>query len=394
MRTFPAGPELLNPYPFFAEMRRSHPVAFDEQANLWSVYRHADVSAVLGDHDSFPTSTIEAGVLPAPEWRRLFSLNAFDPPRHTQMRNLAMRAFTASAVARMQNRIAAIVDKLLDAVSGTGRIDLVADLAGPLPTMVIAEMLGVPSSDQQSFRRWSDEVGERANALVLDPENGIRRLSEALVPMEEYVRQRVDERRRRPTDDLVSSLLEAEIDGERLDEPDLVAFCMLLLIAGNISTTHLIGNAIHALLNHPDQMTPFLANPDSMPGAIEELLRYDSPVLAAPRWVRYDRELGGQQLKKGQRVILWLGAANRDPAAFPEPDRLDVSRKAARQISFGHGAHYCLGAPLARLEARIALPAILKRLPDLKLVEGTELEPVPGYLLHGMARMPMQFRPS
>ncbi len=369
-------------------------MAFDAQASLWGVYRHADVSAVLADHENFPTSTIEAGVPPAPEWRRLFSINAFDPPRHTQMRNLAMRAFTASAVARMKERITTIVNERLDAVAHTGRIELVADLAGPLPTMVVAEMLGVPSSDQESFRRWSDEVGERANALVLDPENGVRRLSEALVPMEDYVRQRVNERRRQPTDDLVSNLLAAEIDGERLDEPDLVAFCMLLLIAGNISTTHLIGNAILALLKHPDQMAQFLANPDAMPGALEELLRYDSPVLAAPRWVRNDYQLGGQQLKRGHRVILWLGAANHDPEAFPDPERLDVSRKAARQISFGHGAHYCLGAPLARLEARIALPAILQRLPELRLVEGTELEPVPGYLLHGMTRIPMRFQPT
>lgn len=393
MRTFPAGPELSNPYPFFAEMRRNHPVAFDEQAGLWAVYRHADVTTVLGDPDGFPTSTIEVGP-PPPEWRRLFSLHAFDPPHHTKLRNLAMRAFTASAVARLQERIAAHVDRLLDAVAGTGRIELVADLAGPLPTIVIAEMLGIPAADQQQFRRWSDEVGERTNALVLDPENGVRRLSDALAPMEAYMRDQVAARRRQPTDDLVSRLLAAEIDGESLEEPDLVAFCMLLLIAGNISTTHLIGNAIRALVNHPAELARFLAHPERMPGAIEELLRYDSPVLAAPRWVRYDRELGGQLLKRGQRVILWLGAANRDPDMFPDPDRLDLTRKATRQVSFGHGAHYCLGAPLARLEATIALPAILRRLPELGLVEGTELEPVRGYLLHGMVRTPMQFRPS
>lgn len=393
MRTFPAGPELTNPYPFFAEMRRSHPVAFDEEAGLWGVYRHADVTAVLSDHDCFPTSTIEIGD-PPPEWRRLFSLNAFDPPRHTQLRNLAMRAFTASAVARLQERITAIVNGLIDAVISRGELDLVADFAGPLPTVVIAEMLGVPSEDQLQFRIWSDEVGVRANELVLDPENGVRRLSEALVPMEDYVRQRVAERRKNPTDDLVSSLIAAEIDGEKLDEPDLVAFCTLLLIAGNISTTHMIGNAIRALLKHPDQKERFLAYPEQMPGAIEELLRYDSPVLAAPRWIRYDRELGGQQLKRGQRIILWLGAANHDPEAFPDPERLDLTRKATRQTSFGHGAHYCLGAPLARLEARIALPALLRRLPELRMADGVELEPVPGYLLHGMQRMPMRFRPS
>ncbi|WP_394832463.1 cytochrome P450 [Pendulispora rubella] len=394
MRTFPAGSELLNPYSFFEEMRRNHPVAFDEQAGLWAVYRHADVTAILGDHQNFPTSTIEEGVLPAPEWRRLFSINAFDPPHHTRLRNLALRAFTPAAVARLQDHITTIVDRLIDAVAGTGQLDLVADIAGPLPTIVIAEMLGVPAEDQEQFRRWSDEVGERANALVLDPENGVRRLSDALSPMEDYVRRAVAERRKQPKDDLMGSLLAAEIDGQSLEEPDLVAFCMLLLIAGNISTTHMIGNGIRALLEHPEQQAHFLAHPAQMPGAIEELLRYDSPVLAAPRWIRHDYELRGKKLERGQRVICWLGAANRDEDAFPDPNRLDLTRKAARQVSFGHGAHYCLGAPLARLEARIALPAILRRLPELALVEGTELAPVPGYLLHGMVNMPMRFKAS
>jgi cytochrome P450 len=390
MRTFPAGPELVNPYPFFAEMRRNHPVAFDDQAGLWSVYRHADVTTVLADSEAFPTSTIEVGP-PPPEWRRLFSLNAFDPPYHTRLRNLAMRAFTASAVASLQGRIAAIVDELLDPVVHSGRTDLVADIAGPLPTIVIAEMLGVPAVDQEQFRIWSDEVGERANALVFDPENGVRRLSDALAPMEDYVRRQVAERRRSPTDDLVSRLIAAEIDGESLEEPDLVSFCMLLLIAGNISTTHMIGNAIRALLEHPAELARLGAKPELWPAAIDELLRYDSPVLAAPRWIRHDRELGGQLLKRGQRVILWLGSANRDPDVFPDPDRLELGRKATRQMAFGHGAHYCLGAPLARLEARIALPAILRRLPGLRQVDGAALEPVPGYLLHGMVRIPMQF---
>lgn len=393
MNTFPTGPALVNPYPFFAEMRQHHPVAFDDQAGLWSVYRHADVTTILGDAEGFPTATIEVGP-PPPEWRRLFSLNAFDPPYHTRLRNLAMRAFTASAVARLQGRIAEIVDQLIDGVVHTGTTELVADIAGPLPAIVIAEMLGVPAEDQAQFRIWSDEVGVRANALVLDPENGVRRLSEALVPMEDYVRRRVAERRRQPTDDLVSSLIAAEIDGETLDEPDLVSFCMLLLIAGNISTTHMIGNAIRALLDHPAERARLDAQPELWPAAIDELLRFDSPVLAAPRWIRHDREIGGRLLKRGQRVILWLGAANRDPAVFADPDRFDVTRKAARQMAFGHGAHYCLGAPLGRLEARIALPAILRRLPGLRPAAGTALEPVPGYLLHGMARMPMQFEPA
>jgi cytochrome P450 len=392
MRTFPAGPELLNPYPFFAEMRQQHPVAFDERANLWSVYRHADVSDALADPESFPNSTAEAGAMPDDGMRRFASLVAFDPPRHTRMRSLVTRAFTSSAVARLEGRIVAIVEGLLDAVSAAGQSDLVADLAGPLPTIVIAEMLGVPAADQASFRRWSDAVGEAANAMVADPVTGVGRLVEAFTPMEDYLRQIITERRRHPREDLVSGLLAAKIDGEALEELDLVAFCVLLLIAGNVTTTHLIGNAVRALLNHPAEMARLVAHPELWPGAIEEMLRYDSPLIAAGRWVGRDRELGGQQLQKGQRVMLWTGAANRDPDVFPEPDRLDLSRKPAQHMAFGYGPHFCLGAPLARLEARIALPAILRRLPEMRLAEGTELEAVPGYFLHGMVRLPMRFR--
>jgi cytochrome P450 len=392
MRTFPAGAELLDPYPFFAEMRQQHPVAFDGQASLWSVYRHADVVAALGDHESFSSSRAEPGALPGPGERRFASLVAFDPPYHTQLRKLVSRAFTSSAVARLEGRITAITHELLDAVASAGRTDLVADLAGPLPTIVIAELLGVPAGDRASFRRWSDAVGEAANAVVSDPVNGMKRVEEAYAPIETYLRAVIAERRCRPEDDLISGLLAAQIDGESLEELDLVAFCVLLLLAGNLTTTHLLGNAVLALLNHPAELARFLAHPERTPEAIEELLRYDSPVIAVGRWLTRDRELGGQELRKGQHVMLWTGAANRDPAVFLEPDRLDLGRKPTQHEAFGHGPHYCLGAPLARLEARIALPAILRRLPELRLAEDARLAPAPGYHLRGMISIPLAFR--
>lgn len=392
MRTFPAGAELLDPYPFFAEMRQHHPVAFDERARLWSVYRHADVMAALGDPESFSSSHAEPGALPDVRQRRFASLVAFDPPYHTKLRKLVSRAFTSSAVARLETRITAITDELLDAVTPTGQTDLVADLAGPLPTIVIAEMLGVPAEDRAAFRRWSDGVGEAANAVVSDPVNGMKRVEEAYAPIEAYLRAVIAERRGRPEDDLISGLLAAQIDGESLEELDLVAFCVLLLLAGNITTTHLLGNAVLALLDHPAELSHLRAHPEHTPEAIEELLRYDTPVIAVGRWLTRDRELGGQELRKGQHVMLWTGAANRDPAVFPDPDRLDLGRKPTQHQAFGYGPHYCLGAPLARLEARIALPAILRRLPELRLVEGAPLAPAPGYHLRGVTSLPLAFR--
>ncbi|HEX3762056.1 MAG TPA: cytochrome P450 [Kofleriaceae bacterium] len=394
MRTLLSGPALLDPYPFFAEMRAQHPVVLDEPAACWSVYRHADVSAALSDHDRFPQSLLEPGEMPDAATRRFASLIAFDPPRHTRMRNLAMRAFTASAVARLEGRITAIVDERLDAVAATGRTELIADLAGPLPATVIAEMLGVPVADLATFRRWSDAVGEAATAIVSDPVGGAPRMVAAFEPIEDYLRQTIAERRRQPADDLVSRLIAAQIDGEALDELDLVAFCVLLLIAGNSTTTHLIGNAILALLRHPAEAARLTARPELVPQAIEELLRYDSPVIAMMRRVRRDCELGGQRLQAGQRVMLWTGAANRDPAAFPDPDRLDLERKPGHHIAFGHGPHYCLGAPLARLEARVALPAILRRLPELALADHAALAPVPGYFMRGVVALPLRFRPA
>jgi len=391
MRTFPTGAELVNPYPFFAEMRQHHPVALDEQTGTWSVYRHADVTSALTDHDSF--ASFRTGAAPDPAARRFASLVAFDPPHHTQLRKLVSRAFTSSAVARLEGRIHQIIDELLDAVAGAGRTELVADLASPLPTTVIAELLGIPAADRDAFRRWSDDVGVAANVTVFDPVNGPRRLVETYAPMEDYLRQVIDERRRRPADDLITALLAARIDGEALDELDLVAFCVILLVAGNLTTTHLIGNAILALLHHPAERARLLAHPAQTADAVEELLRYDSPVIAVGRWVRHDRELAGQQLRTGQRILFWLGAANRDPAVFSDPDRLDLARKPG-SVAFGYGAHYCLGAPLARLEARIALPAILRRLPELRLEEGATLEAVPGYFLHGLVSLPLQFQPS
>jgi cytochrome P450 len=257
---------------------------------------------------------------------------------------------------------------------------------------VIAERLGVPAEDRASFRRWSDAVGEAANAVVSDPVNGVKRVEEAYAPIETYLRAVIVERRCRPEDDLISGLLAAQIDGESLDELDLVAFCVLLLLAGNVTTTHLLGNAVLALLNHPAELARFLAHPERTPEAIEELLRYDSPVIAVGRWLTRDRELSGQELRKGQHVMLWTGAANRDPAVFPDPDRLDLGRKPTQHEAFGYGPHYCLGAPLARLEARIALPAILRRLPELRLAEDARLAPAPGYHLRGMSSIPLAFR--
>lgn len=386
-----------DPYPFYARMRRDHPVALDERAGCWGVYRYDDVRQVITDHDSFSSDRTrflpDADPPTAEQFRVASSLVGTDPPRHRLLRDLVSRAFTPRAIAQLEPHIAELTEGMLDAVVPTGSMDLIADLAYPLPVTVIAEMLGIPTSDRPRFKRWADALFEGTNEIPTDSNAPIvQERMRVLAEMNDYFRAFVEQRRGAPTDDLISRLVAAEVEGQRLSEGEVLAFCTLLLIAGHITTTNLLGNAMVALLDHPEQLRRLRSDLALVPSTIEEVLRYDGPVQAIPRFILQDAEVGGQRIAAGQRILAWIAAANRDAAEFPDPDRFDITRSPNHHLAFGAGIHFCLGAPLARLEARVALTILLHRLETIELAERTAPALTGNTFLRGVTRLPLRFQ--
>ncbi len=350
---------------------------------LWQVFRYEDVSEVLTDYARFSSQPL--GVFTGSFLKD--TLVTKDPPDHRKLRNLVNQAFTPRAVARLSDRITQITQELLDQVRPQGKMDIVSDIAFPLPAKVIAEMLGVPSEDWDIFQRWarvdsSDPAATRQEAGRFMQQE-----------MFDYFSRLLEERRRAPREDLISALSVAEVDGERLSEYELVSFCTLLLAAGQETTKNLIANAIVCFTDHPGAMERLMREPALMPTAIEEVLRYLPPVWFLFRQTRTDVELGGQHIPADQNVLAWTASANRDPAQFPDPDRFDIQREPNRHLAFGHGIHFCVGAPLARLEARIALPMILEQLRDLQRVEGVPITVHTG-IVFVIRSLPVTFQPS
>jgi pimeloyl-[acyl-carrier protein] synthase len=314
-----------------------------------------------------------------------------DPPDHTRLRGLVSKAFTPRTIEVMRDHIQEIVDRLLGRALAQGGMDVIEDLAYPLPVTVICEMLGVPVGDHASIRGWSADIARSLDAIGLPSDQSIvdrGRVSRRALA--DYFRALVPERRAHPQPDLLSGLLAAEEQGDKLTEPEVIAMCLLLFIAGHETTVNLIGNGLLALLRHPDQLARVQGDAALIPNAIEELLRYDSPVQRTARIANTDVDLAGHRVGKGTMVVTALGAANRDPAQFAEPDRLDVTRRDVRHISFGYGIHFCLGAPLARVEGQIALGTLLRRAPRIALAE-----PAPEWressVLRGLKRLRVTF---
>ena len=375
--------DLLDPFPWYAAMRAQDPVSYDAALDTWHVFDYDDVRTVLSDHARFSSdfSRMQGGMdregLGA-------SLIATDPPRHRQLRNLVTQAFTPRAVEALRPRIEAIVAELVSRMEGRTAVDIVDDLAYPLPVIVIAEMLGIPAADRDTFKRWSDQVvSESTDFEHIE-------IGDAHMEMGAYFWNLVQERRAEPRDDLVSGLVAAQVGGEHLSDVELVGFCMLLLVAGNETTTNLIGNAMLCLDEHPDLLRELRAEPDLLTDAIEEVLRYRSPVQSMFRFAKGEVELGGATIPDGTRVVAWIGAANRDAQQFPEPDRFDIRRSPNRHLAFGHGIHFCLGAPLARLEARIALGVLLDRLPDFEVDRSAPLQPMESSIVYGVRHLPVK----
>lgn len=367
----------LNPFPMYKYLRETYPVFRHPAVRGWQVFRYNDVLKIL----NAPT-TFSSNVFGDSEERAAMaeSLVHLDPPRHRHMRSLVNQVFTPKRVAQLDQRINTIANELLDTVESAGAMDFIADFASPLPVIVIAELLGIPAEDRSHFRRWSDAL------LATAVQGGIYQQPE----LYEYVEAAIEQRRKEPGDDLISQLTQAQIEEESLSMREILGFCVLLLVAGNETTMNLLGNSLLCFEEHPEAWEELRQDSSLLPGAIEEVLRYRSPVQFLARVASADTSIGDEHIQAGELITLCLGSANRDEAEFANPEVFDIRRTPNRHLAFGHSIHFCLGAPLARLEANIGLSLLLQRLPDIQIVRDVPLEAVSmGFL--GVRALPVTF---
>ena len=349
-----------NPYEVYERLRSKNPIHRMRLINAWALTEYDDAMALLQDHRRFSSGENK---LEYAHYRTMLDL---DPPDHTRLRSLVSKAFTPRSVALLGPRIEEIVEELLDDLADKDSFDLISDFAFPFPVIVIAEMLGIPAEDRDKFNVWSNDIALAVEPILSGEE--IVRVERASDEIIEYFEGIIEQRRRQPRDDMLSALLAAEEEGDRLTHDELLGTLMLLLLAGNETTRSLIGNGMLALLKNPDQLQRLRENPDLLESAIDEMLRYDSPVQFIIRVVMEDVEFKGKRFRAGQKVLLLVGASNRDPTVFTDPGALDIGRQEKSHLSFGRGIHYCLGSPLALLEARVAFANLIERFSSIELV--------------------------
>ncbi|WP_248927046.1 cytochrome P450 [Paenibacillus hamazuiensis] len=374
----------LYPFDILSKLQKETPVRYDASRECWDIFSYEDVHRVLKDPGTFSSARgMNAGQ------NMLF----MDPPKHTQMRDLVNKAFTPRAIQELEPRIRSIAEELLEQAGG--EIELVGGFATPLPVIVIAELLGVPAEDRAFFKRWSDVLVEGAEDLS---DEAFQKISEKRMQTVQelfgYFKKILEIRSKRPQEDLISALIAAEINGEKLTETEVISFCILLLAAGNETTTNLITNSVRILTEQPALQEELSGDPELIPGFIEESLRYYPPIVAIGRVATRDVEIGAHTVREGEQVISWVGAANRDEAKFTEPGRFDMRRKPNPHMSFGFGIHFCLGAPLARLEGKIALRMLLERYKEIALVPGQPLVPIPSSFVFGVKNYPVTWKPG
>jgi pimeloyl-[acyl-carrier protein] synthase len=390
----PMDPEFVaDPYPMYHRLRAEDPV-HHSPLGFWVLTRYPDVMAMLRDPRLIkePIAAFVAARfgMAVPPGLGLSMLDR-DPPDHTRLRGLVSKAFTPRALERLRPEIQQIVDGLLDEVEARGSMDLVEEFAYPLPVRVICEMLGVSVKDHERFKAWGLDIARGLDAIMLPPDSEVgQRSVSGRRALADYLRGLIAERRAAPRDDMLSALIAAEEAGDKLNEEELLATCILLLVAGHETTVNLIGNGTLALLRHPDQLRKLRENPGLIGTAVEELLRFDGPVQRTARIPSEDITIGGQTIGKGEMVMPFLGAADRDPTQFPDPDRLDITRADNRHIAFGMGIHFCLGAPLARMEGQIAINTLLARLPKLALATDRP-QFRQSLTLRGLQALPLSF---
>jgi cytochrome P450 len=382
-----------NPYPMYDQLRSYSPVLHDPTTNMWMVFDYESVKRAVSDHETFSSSLADTANRHTPDW-----LIFQDAPRHTRLRAIIMQAFTPRSITSLETRIGDLSRTLLDQAIERGaahgcEIDLATDYSVPLPMMVIAEMIGIPLADWPLFRNWSDVILKLSLTISDGAESqaALREFAAMKAEVSDYLRGLVDQRRSHPRDDLLTRLVEAEVEGDRLTHEEIVAFFQLLLVGGNETTANLINNAILCLIEDPDQLARVRAEPNLLPSTIEEVLRYRAPVQWVLRATRRDVEVHGQTIPAGKIVLAMIGSANRDAKQFNDADRFDISRDPNPHVTFGHGVHFCLGAPLSRLEARIALTDLIERLSGFELASDQPWEPREALHVHGPTRLPIRF---
>lgn len=390
----------INPYPTYHRLRSESPVHQYFVGGDWLVSRYTDVKAVLRGgcvrSQDKPKSIQERNQYLQDKGKNLNTLAHttsrflfyMDPPDHTRLRSLVVKVFSPVIVERMRPRIQEIVNESLDKVRHKGSMDIIADFAIPLPVTVISRLLGIPQKDQDQLNQWSNVLARILDSLVsLEEFEAMNEVTEAF---KEYLRALIAKREKKPQADLISALIAAKEQSDRLSEEELLATCIMLFATGEESTVNTIGNGMLALLNHPDQIEQLKKEPTKIKSAVEEILRYDSPVQTTTRIATVNFEIGNQTIQAGEKVVLCLGAANRDPEQFPDPDRLNINRDPNPHVAFGDGIHYCLGAGLARIQVQIAINALIQQFPDLKLASN-KLELRKNAVLRGFKALPVSF---
>lgn len=372
----------LFPFPIYEKLRKSSPVRYDKQRDCWDVFKYDDVQFVLKNPKLFSS---KRGI-------QTESILTMDPPKHTKLRALVNKSFTPKAVKQIETRIKDVTAFLLQEARQKDTIDMIDDIAGPLPVIIIAEMLGAPIEDRHIIKTYSDVLvagaKDSSDKSVADM---VQKRRDGHAFLSNYFRDILLKRRAQPKEDLITMLLQSEVDGEYLTEEQLLGFCILLLVAGNETTTNLIANAVRYITEDTAMQQQIRQNTDYVPNIIEETLRYYPPVQAIGRVAAEDIALGRAFIKKGSSVISWVASANRDEAKFSEPDRFIINRPSYPHLSFGFGIHFCLGAPLARLEAKIALSSLLSMSAYIKKADDEQkLEAVPSPFVFGVKHLPVR----
>ncbi len=374
----------LNPFPIYEEFRKHSPVRYDQERNCWDIFLYEDVDYVLKHYELFSS-----------EQQRLIrrdNMLRMDPPRHKQLRDLVNKGFTPRAIKELAPRIQEITEQLISNVLDQGEMKIIDDMAMPLPVIVIADLLGVPAEDREKFKVWSDILVKGVEDPQPEVYEAVKREQEDVhQQLKEYLSYILERRRFHPQDDIISSLLSAEIDGNKLTETEILDFSILLLAAGNETTTNLITNGVRLMTEIPDIQRQAKSDLSLIPSMVEEVLRYYSPVQAPSRIAKQDIELQGESIKKGDIVVAWVGSANRDEAKFPAANTFQIDRKPNQHLSFGKGIHFCLGAPLARLEAQIAFEKMFTHFTNIRLKEAAQIKRTPAPQMFGVVEFPITF---